>query len=155
MLKQTVVFRVLSFALLMAVVGLLAACGDSDESTASETQTKKAYIQAADVICVRENAKIRAQALKYQKEHGFSKDPEKQQELIKSIIIPAQQGQVTGLKALDPPDEDQDEAESFIELFEEVIEKTEENPPLVLEGTGPYQELREAAQAFGFKACGQ
>jgi hypothetical protein len=156
MLKQRTVFRFLCMlALVTLSAGLLAACGGDDESTTQSTQSKKAFIQAADVICTRENGSIRAQALEYQEKHGVSDDPKKQEELIESIIIPAMQNQADGIAELDPPAQDGKEAEAFVAQLEDVIAATEDDPTLVLQQTGPYQDLREAGEAFGFKACGR
>jgi hypothetical protein len=157
MLKHSLVVKLCCVAVVATSALLLpAGCGGGEETTASSSaQSKTAFINAADALCIRENAQIRSEALKYQEEHGISDDPKKQEELILAIIVPAMQNQVEGLSKMDPPSEDQEKAEAFIEQFENTIAATEDEPPLVLQKTGPYRELRAAGAAFGFRACGQ
>jgi hypothetical protein len=143
-----------TFALLIGVLAaavFAAGCGDDDSSA---SLTKAEFVKQGDAICKEAN-KEGADALgAYLKKEagGGLPNPEQEQELISTVVVPLLQKQVDGLNDLGIPEDKK--VSEFVEELESVLTEAEENPVGTTASGTPFAESESMAQALGFEACG-
>ena len=147
--------RITTLLALALATGLIAAgCGDDDdETTTSPTTTagatgatgatgaatgeplsKEEFIAQGDEICSKANNEIKGE-----------NNPEKVAENI--------EGQIDGLRALTPPEEDADQITQILDDAQEAVDEIKESGSFQQSG----QQLEQAGNAlqdYGFKECG-
>ena len=149
--------RITSLLALALAAGLIAAgCGDDDDDTATtsaatttagatgatgatgagtgEPLSKDEFIAQGDEICSKANKELKG-----------DNDPTKVAENI--------QGQIDGLRALTPPEEDADQITQILDDAQKAVDTIKETGSFQQSG----QQLEQAGQAlqdYGFKECG-
>lgn len=141
---------------LIALVVLLAAlvgfgCGGDDSSSGSAL-TKAEFIKQADGVCKKGEARIEAEAGKYEKENEIATEAQ-QEELISEVVVPGIQAQAEEIAALGAPEGDEEKIEAMVEAVESGAAELEANPLAGMEGKSPLGEASKIAGAYGLKEC--
>jgi hypothetical protein len=76
---------------------------------------------------------------------------------VAETVVPEIQGQIDGIRALTPPEGDEDEVAAILDAAREGVDELEQDPSAVGPGTGagPFEEANRLAQEYGLKVCGQ
>lgn len=157
----------------MATAALIAGgCGGEDEEPASPTTTavgatgatgesgplsKSQFTEAADAICAEAEASEEEQArdLFPNAQGAAGLSSEDFDRLATEVAIPSLRSQLEQLRALSPPEGDEEEVGEIISELEEGVEAVEEDPSLLADGGGPaLQEATSLAQRYGLAVCG-
>jgi hypothetical protein len=137
-------------ALAVALGGFAAGCGD-DASDA-----KQEYIEKGDEVCRLGSLQIVSEG---QRRYGGSQPPpEKLEEYGRKIVVPVlQKSTLRGLRALPPPDGDEDTVAAIYDALEEAIASLRANPALIAETNagGAFDEVNRLALDYGFDQCGR
>ncbi len=150
--------KFLSFAALISVAALLAiGCGGDDGSSSGESAptsaapTKSAYIAEADAICTAGEADLAAI------DENLPDDLDSDEARVAGAeqAIEVLRDRVEQLRALTPPEGDEEEIAAILDAYEEFIELGEENPGFVDESDAEEAQakIRALASDYGFKAC--
>lgn len=146
----------------LAIAMILAGCGGSsgdDEGTASAPIGKAEFIRQADALCTKGGEETEAEFVSYAKEKKVAKgkalNQAQSEEVIQDIVVPALRQQVSDLRALGVPTEDQAQVNGFLDEIEVVLDKAEEDPKAAVKVLG--EEIAKADQQIAgyFKVCGQ
>jgi len=140
----------LTIVTLLSVSGLLAAgCGGNDSSTDEPAPSKADYIVEADAICAASQSDLDGivQSLPDDVEATES------QEAITEEIIPAFRDQIEQLRALTPPEGEEEAIAAIYDAVDEAVDMIEENP-LVLDQVDPFNEADRLATDYGLEVCG-
>ena len=144
-------------------LGLLAAgCGDDDDEGAAEDEattvegelTKPEYIAEGDQICAEGTARIAREALD---RYGEAQPSLEQiDEFAREVVAPVLQEQVDQLRALPPPQGDDETVAAIYVEVQEGIDALREDPSLLAEPAsgGAFDEANDLAQGYGFRQCG-
>jgi len=143
-------------ALLAALVLCVfaAACGDDGDDTDTASGgalSKEEFIAQADEICAAGDAQIDAQG----EDFTGRTDPSAREELVMTVIVPGTRDQVEQLRALSPPEGDEDEVNEFLDTLDRGLDELENDPEILAAGEGPATILdaRKLAMEYGFKSC--
>ncbi len=132
--------------------GLLAAgCGGDDGGAAP---SKQDYIAEGDAICKQRQDEVSRQA---QETFGGSVPTGEQIEAFGAdVIVPSLDSQLEELRALTPPEGDEDTVGKIYDAVGDGIDAIRENPALVTDPNagGTFAEADALAQRYGFKVCG-
>jgi hypothetical protein len=135
----------------------LAGCGGDDANTSTFVEppplTKSEFLAEADRICFAAESQIEAAADDYAGEE--KPDPAEVRRLVTRVVVPKLRGEVTTIRLLDPPPEDEAQIEEILAATEQGADELEADPESVLDDIP--DELREAerlARAYGSKECG-
>lgn len=150
--------KFLSLAVLMSVAALFAiGCGGDDGSSSDEpaptnaAPTKAAYIAEADAICTADEAEMAAI------DENLPDDLDSAEARVAGAkeAIAVLRDRVEQLRALTPPEGDEEETAAIFEAYDEFIELGEENPGFVDESAAEeaLTKIRALASDYGFKAC--
>jgi hypothetical protein len=138
---------VLAFAL--AIGALAAGCGGDD------TDPKQDYIAKADEICRLGSLQIASEG---QRRYGGSQPPPgKLEEYAKQIVVPVlQKSTLRGLRALPPPEGDEETVAAIYDALRETIAALRANPALIAQPNvgGAFDEVNRLARDYGFGQCG-
>lgn len=140
----------LGMAVLVLLAGL-AGCGDGND----DAITKAEFMKRADVIC-EENAKVRSDAaVELLKEHKQGPPPEKVEELVIEVALPAIQEELDLLSALPVPEGEAERIDAILAALEKGIGKIEANPEKTTERSLEwFREFETLAVNYGFDECG-
>lgn len=143
--------KLLSIAALLTVAGLFAAgCGgDNDSSSSDPAPTKAAYIVKADAICAADQSDFEAIV---QDLPGDIEAPESQTAITEEIV-PLFRDQIEQLRALTPPDGDEETTAAIYDAVDEATNLVEENPS-ALDQADLFDEADTLATDYGLKVCG-
>ncbi len=136
--KLTALFA--AFAIVIAAFAV-AGCGGDDD----DTDSKEEFIAQADEICESGDAEIEQQAL----ELGTGAD---ENTLVTTVIVPGTRDQVEQIRALTPPEGDEDEIAEFLDTFDRGLDELEDDPS-ILSKAETIAEARQLATGYGFKSC--
>jgi hypothetical protein len=135
------------FLLLLLPVALIvgAGCGGDD------SPSKEEYIAQADAIC-----RDADEALNQEIQESFGNKPPTQQQIAafsESNAIPNLEGQLADLRALTPPEGEEQTLTGIYDTLEEAIAQIKEDPTA---DTAPpaLEEARKQAKEFGLVVCG-
>jgi hypothetical protein len=167
--------RITTLLALALAAGLIAAgCGDDDdETTTSSTTTttagatgatgatgeplsKDEFITQADAICEAGDKKIDAAA--QETFSGGQPSQAEQEQFVTEDVVPNIQEQVDGLRALTPPEGDEDEVSAILDSAQDAIDQIESDPGTLTEGANgddPFSEANQLAKEYGLTVCGQ
>lgn len=133
---------------LVAVTGFgLAACGGGG----SDAPTKDEYIAQADLIC-RDGDEAAAKKV----ESTFGNQPPTQSNLtaaVEDILAPNIQKQLEDLRALTPPEGDEDTVSAIYDELESGLDKILEDPASGVQ-SDPFGEASRLARDYGLTECG-
>ena len=135
-----------AFALVPAVF-LVAGCGGDDdtETSSGDPLSKEEFIAQADEICESGDAEIEQQAI----DLGPTPDADA---LVTTIIVPGTRDQVEQIRALTPPEGDEEEISEFLDTFDRGLDELE-NDPSILSKAVTIAEARRLAAEYGFQSC--
>ena len=143
--------RILTLAALLSVTALSAVgCGGDDDSSSGEpAPTKAAYIVDADAICTADQADFEAIV------QDLPNDVEapESQAAITDEIVPLYRDQIEQLRALTPPEGDEEATAAIYDAVDEALNVIEENPS-ALDQADTFDEANTLATDFGLKVCG-
>jgi hypothetical protein len=142
--------------LVVVVVPLVAVgCGgDDDEDAATEAPSKGEFIKQADQICAQGDKEIEQAAGDV---FGQGQQPSQQEEdrFITKTVIPNVQQQVDDVRALTPPEGDEQQVAAILDSAQKGIDAVEEDPSVLTRGGGdPFAESDRLASDYGLKECG-
>ena len=163
--------RITALLALALAAGLIAAgCGDDDddETTAATTTTeagatgatgaatgepltKAEFIKQADAACAAGDKRIDAAF------RGLGSNEPSDQELeqvVTDTVVPEIQGEIDAIRALTPPEGDEDEIAAILDAAQEALDEIEQDPSSLANGN-PFKEANQLAQDYGLKVCGQ
>jgi hypothetical protein len=166
--------RISTLLALAFAAGLIAAgCGDDDDETTTSPATttagatgatgatgeplsKEEFIVQADAVCKAGDKKIDAAA----KEtfSGGQPSQAEQEQFVTEDVVPNIQEQIDGLRALTPPEGDEDEVSAILDSAQDAIDQIESDPSALTEGANgddPFAEANQLAKEYGLKVCGQ
>jgi len=143
--------KLLTLAALLSVAALFAAgCGGDDDSSSGEpAPTKAAYIVKADAICTAGQTDFEAIV---QDLPGDIEAPESQAAIV-DAIVPLYRDQIEQLRALTPPEGDEETTATIYDAVDEATDVIEENPSAL----GPdnlFDEANTLATDYGLQVCG-
>jgi len=127
---------------------LFAGCGDSDDDAPSKSE----FLAKGNAICAKGNKDIDAAA---EKAFGESQ-PTKQEieDFATQSAIPSVESQVSQLRDLKPPKDDEDQVDAILAAAEADIEKVKADPSLFEGDTDPFADANKLAEDYGLTECG-
>jgi hypothetical protein len=156
-----------ALALTVIAAGLIGAgCGgDDDDDTTTATGTsgvtgvegstsKQAFIAEADEICTEGSAELgELLAEEFGSERPSTEEIE---QFVTDTLVPKLEEQFAELRALTPPEGDEEEVDELLTAGEEGVEQIEDDPNLVVQNQQPeaFKEADRLASDYGFEACG-
>lgn len=166
--------RVMTLLALALAAGLIAAgCGDDDDETTTTSSTTTAatgatgatgaatgeplsqaeFIKEADAICAAGDKKINAAG--QQLGPGKPSDQEFEQ-FTTETLVPEIQAQIDAIRALTPPEGDEDEVSAILDAAQGAVDQLDQDPSLLNEQSGddPFKEANQLAKDYGLKECG-
>jgi hypothetical protein len=171
--------RKLSTLLPLALAaGLIAAgCGDDDDDAATTAATattsvgatgatgaatgeplaKEEFVAQADAICKESDREIDAEAQEFFPQGGNPGAAE-EEAFVSEVLVPRVQEQIDGIRALTPPEGDEDEVTAILDAAQEGIDQLEQDPSAITgagSGPDPFAEANRLARDYGLKVCGQ
>ena len=168
--------RITTLLALALATGLVAAgCGDDDDDTATtssaatttagatgatgatgEPLSKEEFIVQADAVCKAGDKKIDAAA--NETFSGGQPSQAEQEQFVTEDVVPNIQEQIDGLRALTPPEGDEDEVSAILDSAQDAIDQIESDPSALTEGANaddPFAEANQLAKEYGLQVCGQ
>jgi hypothetical protein len=139
-----------AFAALLSAAALFAAgCGGDDSSSDEPAPTKAAYIVEADAICAAGQTDFEAIV------EDLPNDIEapESQAAISDELVPLYRDQIEELRALTPPEGDEDVTAEIYDAVEVAVDEVEENPSALGEEE-TFKEANTLATEYGLEVCG-
>lgn len=141
--------RLLSIAGLLATTAIFAAgCGGSDDSS-EDAPTKAAYVTEADDICATNQEEISEIA----KDLPDDINDPAVQDAISDEVLPIYQDQLTALRALTPPEGEENATTEIYDALEEALQKVEDDTSALNDPT-TFEDANARAIDFGLEVCG-
>ena len=168
-------FRITTLLALALAAGLIAAgCGDDDDDTTATTTsttaaatgatgatgptgeplTKDEFIAQADAICESSDKDIEA-AAEDLFSGGANPGQAEEEAFVTGTLVPGVQQQLDAIRALTPPEGDEDEVNAVLDSAQEGLDELEDDPSLLGTPQNPLNESTKLAKEYGFEACGQ
>lgn len=139
----------------------LAGCGgdgsndDEFPPLTAEPLTKVEFLREADRICHASEARIEAAAddLVVAEDEP---DPAEVERVATEIVVPALEAEVAAIRALDPPQGDEERVAAILAATERGIEAIEADPRDLIDGgiPAPLRRAQRLAEAYGSRECG-
>ena len=151
-------------ALALAALAFVAAgCGDDDEATDTGASgatgasgpplTQDEFIAQADAICKSSGQDVDQQANELF--GGGQPSQEEIEQFATDVFVPSLRDQAESIRALTPPEGDEDEINAMLDDLDSAIDQVEEDPSLIAAGdAGPFADVNEEAQDYGLEECG-
>ncbi len=144
---------------MFAALALAAAgCGDDDEGDTGESGTpltKEEWIAQADAICEQADQDIDQQVNELF--GGQQPSQEEIDQFTEDVLVPSLRDQAADIRALTPPEGEEDEINQLLDDLDSAIDEVESDPSL-LQASGnedPFPEVNQEAEDLGLKVCGQ
>jgi hypothetical protein len=133
-----------------------ATTGTESKSAAPEGSAKTAFIEEADKICSKGNAKLSEEISEYAEEKGIAiteKGPNEAQqiEIFHLVVLPNIGKQAEEIAALTPPPGDAGTIEDLTDTLAKEVAEAEKAKGAASE---PLRRATEKAHAYGLKTCG-
>jgi hypothetical protein len=143
--------KLLTFVALLSVTVLFAAgCGGGDDSSSDEpAPTKAAYIADADAICEAGQSDFEAIV----KDLPNDIEAPESQAAISDEIVPLYRDQIEQLRALTPPEGDEEATAGIYDAVEEAVDEVEEDPS-ALDEVATFEAANNLAIEYGLEVCG-
>jgi hypothetical protein len=134
--------------LTLTAVLLMTGCG-SDES-AEAAPSKRQFLERADLICEEAGKEQLGIATTYMRKHPGAEKAD----FVEPAAFPPLENEVEELKALDPPDGDEEEVTAFLEELEKDLEAAKKEPlSILVAGNNPFGPANKRAHDYGFVDC--
>jgi hypothetical protein len=171
--------RLMAVASLVLALALIAAgCGDDDDETTTAATTTpttttagatgatgatgeplshEEFVAQADAICEAGDEEIDSQAQEFFPEGG-SPGTAEEEAFVSEVLVPNIQEQIDGIRALTPPEGDEDEVAAILDAAQDAIDQLEDDPSAITgagSGPDPFAEANQLARDYGLKVCGQ
>ncbi len=152
---------ILMFAGMLAVGLIAAGCGDDDDEssdtgtdTVAAAPTKQEFLQQGNAICKQGGKEIDAAG---DQVFGSGKPtPQELEAFTTGTLVPGVQDQIDQIRALTPPEGDEDQIESILTKAEEALAEVEANPQSAFtEGNDPFAQVNQELNAYGLTTCGE
>lgn len=120
----------------LAVVLLVAGCGD-DSSSSANSISKEEFIAKADAICEQGTGRMEAGLVKFLTDGGKIQKPSQadNEKFIVTVLTPSLRREIKELRALGVPDGDEEKVEAMITSLEDGLITAEDNPQIVAAGS--------------------
>jgi hypothetical protein len=144
----------LGWALMM--VALMAGCGGGSSGQSSSV-SKAAFIKKVDAVCQKGTERMQRAILVFLEQHKGVQRPNKAQseKLVGTAVVPSVKTELNELKALDPPEGDEDRVNAIISALEEGLEIAEDNPEAVVASSDAVFGISgRLAGEYGAEVCG-
>ena len=151
---------------LAALAFAAAGCGGNDETTtvagasgatgvSGAPLTQDEFIAQADAICKSANQDIEQQANDVF--GGGQPTAADVEQFANAVLVPNLQDQVDQLRALTPPEGDEDQINAMIDDLDSAASQVEDDPSLLQgsDNSGPFADVNQQAEDYGLKVCGQ
>ena len=140
-------------AIALVAAGAGAGCGGDDE----EALSKAEFIEQGDAICEKAAAEGEKQADEMFADLGSNEEPSEEQltTFVEDVLKPNIEGQLSDLRDLTPPEEDEETINAVYEQVETGLAKLEDDPKSILSDEDPLSDANQAAEDYGFKECSQ
>ena len=133
--------------LALAALGLVAVgCGGGDDEL-----TKAEFVQQANGICAKGDKQINAEAEKVFSESQRPSNAEIEK-FAAETAIPNIQGQVDDIRELDPPSEDEDEINAFLDAAQADLDKSKEDTAFLVSDAS-FAKANKLGHAYGVNKC--
>ena len=162
--------RITALLALALATGLIAAgCGDDDDDTTTTTTSstttagatgatgatgeplsKEEFIAEADAICKAGTKEIQSAGEDFFPEGGSPGQAE-EETFTTDVVVPNIQGQVDAIRALTPPEGDEEAVTAILDAAQEAIDELEDDPS---GQNNPFAEADQLAQDYGLEVCG-
>lgn len=127
-------------------MALLAACGD-------DAPSQEEYVAQADEICREADEALDAEVTE-----AFGTDQPNEQQIIEftgSAVVPNLEGQLDDLRALTPPEGDEETVEAIYSKLETAVGKIADDPSSAVGEAPPeFEEASSLAREYGMEKCG-
>jgi len=170
--------RIMTMLALVLAAGLIAAgCGgDDDETTTTSSTTTAAgatgatgatgagtgeplsqdeFITQADKACAAADKAI-DEAAGETFSGGGQPSKQEQEQFVTDSVVPSFEDTIEDIKALTPPEGDEDQINEFLDAAEQALTEIEDDPGSITEEGGPddpFAEVNELAADYGLKDC--
>ncbi len=138
-------------AIAIALLAACAGCGGDDERPLSKAE----YINQGDAICRKASAEFDKQLKEKFPDNVRNPSQEQVATLIDDVVKPSIEGQLSDLRDLTPPKDDEETVNAIYEKLETALAKVDADPKLLLARDDPFASANQEAQAYGFKECGE
>jgi hypothetical protein len=145
--------KLLALFALVLVGGILAACGDD---SGSDTLSEAEFQDQANAICEDGNAEIDEQAEEYFEGTGPNEQPsaEQAEAFAEEVVVPGVQGQIDDIRALEAPEDVQDDLDAALDDAEAVVDEIAVDPTVITSEEDPFEEeVFPQLEALGLDAC--
>lgn len=169
--------RITALLALALAAGLIAAgCDDDDDETttaattttetgatgatgaaAGEPLSKREFITQADKICAAGDMAI-DEAANETFSGGGQPSQQEQEQFVTDSVVPVIEATIEGLRALTPPEGDEDQMNELLEAADQGLADVEEDPGSITEEGGPndpFAEVNKLAADYGMKDCAE
>lgn len=154
---------------LLVIAAVFVGCGASDASRSDSSDegahktehgsdapalTKAEFLEQGDEICGKNVKVLDVTTRAFLRKNGLravEQLSEAQKDELNSTLLPLLRVAVEELGELNPPKNEERQAQEVITGFEEGVAGLEEDPG----AGGKFEYVNKRAQAFGFKVCGQ
>lgn len=143
--------------MVLAVIGVggalvAAGCGGDDDETTTAALSKQDFISQADAICAKGDKKLDQAGAQ-----AFGKGQPSKQEIeqfASDMLVPNIQGQIDDVRALTPPQADEEQVSAFLDSAQQALDKVEQDPSLIAQrGQDPFAETTKLGKEYGFEKC--
>jgi hypothetical protein len=148
------------FICVVALAGIVAGCGSSDDDSTA-TPTKAEFKKQASAICEKGKERIDDELEAFVKKIGgptVTPTEAEVSELASDIVVPAIKTEAERMRELGIPSGDEEEITAMLDAFDKGIEEGEANPEKVFASEGisaPFAKGAEIATKYGLEGCGQ
>jgi hypothetical protein len=143
----------LAVALAAGVVA--AGCGGDDDDGDGEALTKVEFISQADAICAEGDREIDQAG---REAFGDQRPSEQEiEQFATDTVAPNIQNQIDGIRALTPPEGDEQQVAEILDAAQNGIDEIEQDPSLLNQGPdagGAFTEANNLATEYGLTDCG-
>jgi hypothetical protein len=132
----------------LAVVLFATGCGDSDDAL-----TKSEFLKQGNAICKKGNQEIDRVG---QQTLGGNKEPTKAEltTFSEDTLIPVVQGEIDGLRDLEPPSDDEDQVNAILDEAQGALDQAKDDPTIFASNADPFKKANKLANDYGLTECG-
>ena len=132
---------------MLALSLIMGGCGSSD-SDGEAARRKAEFVLDANAICATAGDVDPRRAL------GRHPSPTEFARFVRRVIVPTIQGEVDRIRALTPPEGDEEEISAILDSAQAAIDEVEAHPGAVNARPNPFRESTRLAHSYGLDACG-
>lgn len=129
----------------LALSLIMGGCGSSDGEAAL---SKAEFLLDANAICATAGDVDPGRAL------GRHPSPTEIARFVRGVVVPTIQDEVDGIRALIPPQGDEEEISAILDSAQAAIDEVQAHPGAVNARPNPFRESTRLAHAYGLDACG-